>query len=79
VQWGERPLAPTSIHPITGEEATMTLQDRTAVVTGAASGIGRATAQMLAARGAAVAAIDLDQAAAQESVRCAHGVGRRKR
>lgn len=46
----------------------MTLQERMAVVTGAASGIGRAIAQMLAARGAAVAAIDLDKAAAQETV-----------
>jgi len=37
----------------------MTVQDRTAIVTGAATGIGRATAQLLAARGARVVAAGL--------------------
>ncbi len=46
----------------------MTLQGRMAVVTGAGSGIGRAIAQMMASRGASVAAIDLNESAAQETV-----------
>jgi NAD(P)-dependent dehydrogenase (short-subunit alcohol dehydrogenase family) len=40
-----------------------------AVVTGAGSGIGRAVAQMLATRGAAVGAVDLDEAAARETAK----------
>jgi NAD(P)-dependent dehydrogenase (short-subunit alcohol dehydrogenase family) len=45
----------------------MTLKDRMAVVTGAGSGLGRAIAQMLASRGAAVAAVDLDEATARDT------------
>ncbi len=42
-----------------------TLEDRVALVTGAASGIGRATAQRLTAEGATVCAVDLDHAGAE--------------
>jgi NAD(P)-dependent dehydrogenase (short-subunit alcohol dehydrogenase family) len=43
------------------------LDGRMAVVTGAGSGLGRGIAVMLAARGAAVACVDLDGAAARET------------
>jgi len=45
------------------------MKNRMAVVTGAGSGIGRAIAQMMAARGAAVAALDIDEASAKETAR----------
>jgi NAD(P)-dependent dehydrogenase (short-subunit alcohol dehydrogenase family) len=48
-----------------------------AVVTGAGSGIGRAIAQMLAARGAAVAVIDLDQSTAKATAELISGTGGR--
>ena len=49
-----------------GEGATMgRLDGKRAVITGCASGIGRATALRLAAGGARVACVDLDEDAAQ--------------
>jgi NAD(P)-dependent dehydrogenase (short-subunit alcohol dehydrogenase family) len=47
------------------------------VVTGAGSGIGRATAQMLAGRGVAVAAVDIDEGAARETAELITKVGGR--
>jgi len=45
----------------------MSLNGKMAVVTGAGSGIGRGVALMMAARGAAVAAVDIDEASARET------------
>ena len=45
----------------------MSLKDRMAVVTGAGSGLGRAIARELAEAGAAIGAVDLDGASAEET------------
>jgi len=55
----------------------MNLADRTAVVTGAGSGLGRAIAVALAARGARVAAVDLDAASAEETAKMIASAGGR--
>jgi NAD(P)-dependent dehydrogenase (short-subunit alcohol dehydrogenase family) len=47
---------------------TYNLDDKTALVTGAASGIGRATAQRLATAGANVAVVDVDVEGGEETV-----------
>jgi len=44
------------------------LDDRVACITGAGSGIGRATAELFAAEGAIVVAQDLDPSTAEETV-----------
>ena len=54
-----------------GSRDTSSMQrfhDKTAIVTGAGSGIGRATARLLAAEGAAVTIADIDEAGAEATV-----------
>lgn len=48
--------------------STVTIDGATAVVTGAGSGIGRATAMRLAARGAKILAVDIDEVTAKTTV-----------
>jgi len=50
------------------------LQDRVAVVTGAGSGIGLASARRLAAEGATIVAVDIDQAAGKAAAAQTAGV-----
>ncbi|MBV9208049.1 MAG: SDR family NAD(P)-dependent oxidoreductase, partial [Actinobacteria bacterium] len=45
----------------------MRFQDRTAVITGAGSGIGLAAARRFAAEGAHVVAVDVDEAAGKKA------------
>jgi NAD(P)-dependent dehydrogenase (short-subunit alcohol dehydrogenase family) len=53
---------------VTRKDAIMKLKDKVALITGAASGIGRETALLFAAEGARVVACDIDDANGQETV-----------
>jgi NAD(P)-dependent dehydrogenase (short-subunit alcohol dehydrogenase family) len=53
--------------------------DRVAIVTGAGSGLGRATAMRLASEGASVAVLDLNETAAKETANAIEGDGGRAR
>jgi 3-oxoacyl-[acyl-carrier protein] reductase len=55
----------------------MSLRGKTAIVTGAAQGIGRAIAEALAGVGADVAVVDLDPGRSQETVAAIVAMGRR--
>jgi len=55
----------------------MTLADRVALVTGAGQGIGQATALALARAGAHVAAVDIDEAAAEKAAAAVAALGTR--
>ncbi len=55
----------------------MTLVDRIAIVTGAARGIGKATALALAQHGAHVVAVDVDQAAVEATAGAVTALGRK--
>src|SRR5947209_9429322 len=52
----------------------MNIQGAAAIVSGGGSGLGRATAEALAARGARVAVLDINQGAAEEVARALGGL-----
>lgn len=53
------------------------ISGRTAVITGAGSGIGRATSLLLAERGCSIAVVDIDEDAAEETASMVRRIGRR--
>jgi 3-hydroxybutyrate dehydrogenase len=63
--------------PASKEEASMRLQDKVAIVTGAASGIGKEIALVFAREGAKVAIADLNRQAADATAREIDSTGKR--
>ena len=53
----------------------MRFRDKVALISGAGSGIGRATAQMIGAEGGTVVGVDLDQAGVDRRLHGRHGGG----
>ena len=53
----------------------MDVNGKVAIITGAGSGIGRATAQLLARNGASIVVVDLNDAGARETVSMIEGAG----
>jgi 3-oxoacyl-[acyl-carrier protein] reductase len=74
---GKTRLKSSYIRPTDAEEPMTENTQRVAIVTGAARGIGSATAQRLAADGLAVAVLDLDEASAKTAVDVIESAGGR--
>lgn len=66
---GNAPVSHCNPHPITHREDPMRLQDKIAIVTGAASGFGAGIARAFAREGAHVVLADLNEAGASEVAR----------
>src|SRR5581483_12048388 len=62
-----RRLAEFAPMPALGQEGAMKLANKVALITGAGQGMGLAGALLFAAEGAAVAAVDVNQATAAET------------
>jgi NAD(P)-dependent dehydrogenase (short-subunit alcohol dehydrogenase family) len=61
--------------PPNEKELQMRLKEKVALITGASSGIGRETAVLFAAEGAKVAAVDINDAAGEETVQMITSTG----
>src|SRR5689334_24853287 len=53
----------------------MRLKDKTAIITGSASGMGRVAAELFASEGAAIVVTDVNEAAGEETVAAIHKAG----
>src|SRR5437867_13083652 len=63
------------VHP-SGHRMSLRLQNKIAIITGAAHGIGRAIAEQFALEGAAVLIADIDEAAGEEAAAAIRQQGR---